>query len=107
MEYSANLEFNEGPKRFYKVLNTCNMELGIIAEQLSEKLRNTVTKQSGFVKKRRKHLRGIKKGLTDIENLAIIFADGQKLIVLYHFVFMAQLKLLGKNLLESQKFLIQ
>ena len=50
---------------------------------------------------------GVKKGFTDTENLATIFADGQKLIVLYYFIFMAQLKLLGKNLLESQKFLIQ
>ena len=69
---SAILEFNEETKGFYKVLNAVNMQPGIITEhssskKLSKKLRNTVKKQSDFVKKRRKHLRGVTKGFTDME----------------------------------------
>ena len=70
--HSAILEFNEGPKGFYKVLNKFDMEPGIFTEQSSsrkvaKKIRNTVKKQSDFVKKRRKHLRGIRKGFIDME----------------------------------------
>ena len=70
--HSAILEFNEGPKGFYKVLNKFYMEPGIFTEQSSskkvaEKIRNTVKKQSDFVKKRRKHLRGIRKDFIDME----------------------------------------
>ena len=70
--HSAILEFNEGPKGFYKVLNKFDMEPGIFTEQSSskkvaKKIRNTVKKQSDFVKKRRKHLRGIRKDFLDME----------------------------------------
>ena len=69
---SAILEFNAGPKGIYKVLNYFNMEPGIITQnssskKLAKRIRNSEKRQSDVVKKRRKHLRGIRKGFTDME----------------------------------------
>ena len=63
---SAILDFSEGPKGFFKVLNHFNMTSGIYREQSSSKqlaknVRNTEKKQSDPIKWRRKQLSGIRK----------------------------------------------
>ena len=38
-----------------------------LSKKLAKKIRTIVKKQSDFVEKRRKHVRGIRKGFTDVE----------------------------------------
>lgn len=69
---SAVIEFNDGPKGLYNVLEYFKLDLGYIAKRKSvEKLTKRVNlaskKQSETVIERRKILRGLRKGYTDKE----------------------------------------
>ena len=69
---SAVVEFNDGPQGIYNVLGCLRLEPGFVTERGSmEKLRRRVNlarkKQSETIKKRRKTLRGLRKGYSDKE----------------------------------------